>query len=237
MLNKNALKRWATRHLPVPELATEIRASRPVESSSEGGEVLRRISEFSDFEYRGAMTVSMRWACCFLALIVFPQLSGAQMNAGESASVTPRKFVEEFYGWYVPLALNDHVSRAWEAAVREKPSAFGSQLAQLIRDDSEAQSKCEELVGLDWDPFLRSQDPAEHYEVGTISQTAQRYRAEIYSVESGKRSVQPQVVAEFSKQNGRWFFTNFYYLDRSNLVKILKSPKVPCTQPRPAAKK
>jgi hypothetical protein len=177
-------------------------------------------------------------ACYFLLLCALPLSLGAQTKPVQEATATPHAFVEEFYKWYVPMALDSKISRDWEVAVRERPSAFSSQLARLIKEDAEAQAKCADLVGLDFDPFLNFQDPAEHYEVGAITQTDQRYRAEIYRMESGKRGEKPDVIAEFSQQNGRWLFTNFYYPDnRTDLLTILKSPKLPCSRPRPSTKK
>jgi hypothetical protein len=82
--------------------------------------------------------------------------------------------VQEFYNWYAPITLNSR-TRAWDLALERRSSVLTRELAQLLRADSAAQAKCKELVGLDFDPFLASQDPASHYEVGAIRQQRERY--------------------------------------------------------------
>jgi hypothetical protein len=106
------------------------------------------------------------------------------------------------------------------------------QLAKLLREDSVAQAACADLVGLDFDPFLNSQDPAPRYEVGGISRNEQTFRAEIYGMQSGRRSAKPSLSAEFRESDGHWFFVNFYYPNGTNLLAILKSPRLPCSTPR-----
>ncbi len=176
-------------------------------------------------------------ACCWLVLLILPCSLDAQAKGGQEAIKTPREFVEGFYKWYVPNALSDNVTRAWDLALKQTGSPLSPQLGRLIKEDSDAQSKCAELIGLDFDPFLFSQDPEERYEVGKIIQKGQVYRAEIYGVRSGKRFDTPALSAEFSEQNGHWLFLNFYYPEGSDLLAILKSPRAACTVPRPVGKK
>jgi len=68
-------------------------------------------------------------------------------------------------------------------------------------------------AGLAWDPFLSTKDPAPQYEVGIgrISHEGHFYGAEIYSVQAGKRSEQPEVGAQFTEDAGHRFCVNFYY--------------------------
>lgn len=175
------------------------------------------------------------WFCCLLAIFVCPLTSQAQ--GFHYVGSSPRQFVEQFYKWYVPLALNDQVSRSWDAAVKMTPPTFSPELAKLLRGDAVAQAKCKELVGLDFDPFLYTQDPAQAYVVGRISRAGEDYRAEIYSVDHGLRSKEPGLIASFRQKEGHWFFVNFYYLSpKDDLLTALKS-RPPCTKPRvPAGK-
>ncbi|MGH9616889.1 MAG: hypothetical protein ACRD28_09125, partial [Acidobacteriaceae bacterium] len=156
------------------------------------------------------------------------------MSEGHDSS---RGFVEGFYQWYVPVALSDSATRTWDIALKGRRSDFSPELARLLSEDSAAQAKCEELIGLDFDPLLNTQDAAERYDVGEITHEGQDYRAAIFSVQSGKRSEKPDVNAEFSEQEGHWVFVNFYYPDGTNLLKILKSPRPKCSVPRPASAK
>jgi hypothetical protein len=194
------------------------------------------------FSGSGKMRISHKTACCCLIFLAIPfLLGGRQAKTGQQTSTSPREFAEGFYKWYVPRAFraaNENLGRAWTVALKYKASAFDPKLVQLLREDSTAQDKCEDLVGLDFDPFLNTQDPAGHYEVGSITRVDQHYRASIYSVESGKRSEKPNVIAEFSEDSGRWVFTNFFYPDvKTDLVAALKLPKLPCSRPRPSTEK
>jgi hypothetical protein len=180
----------------------------------------------------------MAKACCLLVLLALPLLLDAQTTDSKATAKNPREFVEGFYKWYVPNALSDNVTRAWDLALQYKSSAFSPQLALRLEEDSDAQARCDELIGIDFDPFLFTQDPEERYEVGEISHKGEVYRADIYGVRSGKRFDTPAVSAVFSEKNGRWLFLDFYYpSDGTDLLTILRSPRPACTVPRPAAKR
>lgn len=170
--------------------------------------------------------------CCLMILLTLPYSLEAQAKAKPKRHISSREFVEWFYQWYVPVALSDSATPAWDTALKRKSADFSPELARLLHEDSAAQAKCNELIGLDFDPFLNTQDPADRYEVGNISHEGQDYRAAIFSVEGGKRSEKPQVTAEFSEHKGHWLFVNFCYPDGTNILKILKSPRPKCSVPR-----
>lgn len=184
------------------------------------------------------MTMKTLWTSAqrgsALIVGIFMALTGVQLLNAQPASA--RAFVSGFYNWYVPLALKDRAEPAWLIPLREKKAEFAPQLIRLLQADAAAQSKCEDLVGLDFDPFLNSQDPAEHYEVGRIKQQGSIFTAEIYRAQAGQRSSTPDVTASFAKRDHRWMFLNFYYSQGANLVALLKAPKLPCSSPRPIPK-
>jgi hypothetical protein len=137
-----------------------------------------------------------------------------------------REFVQDFYHWYVPVALKDNKVPASDIALKERPAAFSAELLKALKEDSEAAANSPgEIVGIDWDPFLDSQDPDDHYEVGRIVKKGETYRADIHSVEAGKKSAKPSVVAEVGKENGHWVFVDFYSNEGSGLLAALKSLK------------
>ena len=179
------------------------------------------------------MKISTCTICCLLLMVLACSL-GAQDQDATSRSV--RDFVQQFYSWYVPEALKEHKGPAWDLALQYRGADFDNGLARLLMNDSAAQARCEELVGIDFDPLLNTQDPVERYAVGRISQAGPRYRAEIYAVDSGKPGERADVSAEVVNKNGHWKFVNFLYPDGTNLVDILKKPQPKCTQPRPAGK-
>ena len=182
-------------------------------------------------EGESVMRISVAQGYCSLMLLMMPCSLYGQATKREDTFQSPRRFVEEFYRWYAARARGD--GRTSDIALRLRGSDFGPELATLLKEDSAGQDKCADLVGLDFDPILNTQDPWERYEVGRITLKGGYYRAEIYGVQSGKRREKPDVVAEFVKKNGHWFFVNFYYpSERSDLLRILKLPKLPCSAPR-----
>lgn len=174
-------------------------------------------------------------ALCLVAIFAVAMFSSLKLTA-DSTAPSARAFVSRFYKWYVPQALQDRAEPTWHIALKKKGEKFAPPLARLLRADWAAQDKCEDLVGLDFDPFLNSQDPAQHYEVGEITHQGNIYKAEIYSVQEGQRGSKPDVSASLKRSDGRWMFINFCYPDGGDLVIILKAPKLPCSSPRPVHK-
>ncbi len=82
-------------------------------------------------------------------------------------------------------------------------SAFDAELFRLLKEDAEAQDKVPgEIVGLDFDPILNSQDPSKRYVVGAITRKRDSYWAEVYSIRSGKKNKKRDVVAEVKLKMG-----------------------------------
>jgi len=147
----------------------------------------------------------------------------AQPPALDSAK-SPKRFVQQFYDWYVPIALADSEGPASGRALKQKGSDFIPELFRALKDDADAQAHAEDIVGLDFDPFLDSQDPCERYEVGDVVHLGNLYKVQVFSVCSGIKSKKPDVIAELVSKNGLWVFTNFLYPEiHSDLLSILKS--------------
>ena len=154
---------------------------------------------------------------CWLVLVVFPSALPAQQQGDLQTSKSVHDFVQQFYGWYVPQALSNHHGSAWDLALKDKGDEFSPNLLQASKEDSDAQAKAKnDIVGLDFDPFLNTQDPCKRYEVGTVTQTGSDYRVEVYGICSGKKKAKPDVVCEVGRRNSRWEFVNFHY---PNLMK------------------
>jgi hypothetical protein len=161
--------------------------------------------------------------CCFLFLAL-PYALNAQAKDAQKTPASLRGFVQGFYDWYVPKALGDNAGPAWDLVLRSRSSDLSPQLVQALREDLTAQAKAKgEIVGLDFDPFLNSQDPGERYEVGTITPKDGGYRVEIHGVWSGKKHEKTDVVAVVVQKNGRWLFVNFDYPEGRDLLAVLKS--------------
>jgi hypothetical protein len=165
-----------------------------------------------------------RITSCWLLLLALPYSFQAQAKGGQEVSESLRGFVQEFYNWYVPRTLRDKPNSSWDLALKQKRSLFSPQLVRAIREDSAAQIKSpREIVGLDFDPFLNSQDPSERYEVGNITPRGESYWVDIYGLWPGKKRERPDVMAELLHRNGRWLFVNFHYPGDKDLLSVLKS--------------
>ncbi len=159
-----------------------------------------------------------------LALLMASVIPAGAQSQETDASL--RKFVQEFYDWYAPLAGKQSEAPAFEVALKRKPSAFSPQLVKPLREDAEAQAKVtDDIVGIDWDPFLHTQDPDAHYAVGRITGKDQTYRVEVHAVRNGKTQPKPDVIAEVANQEGQWLFVNFRSPEGDDLLSALAALK------------
>lgn len=179
---------------------------------------------------------------CIAVSFAIVSFAGIRPLRAQAPSPSTRVFVTRFYSWYEPLALRDNGEPAWRIALKAKRGYFDQLLARRLQEDSAAQDQCEDLVGLDFDPFLYSQNPAEHYEVGEVRRRGKIYKVEVYRVQAGQRSNKPDVIAGLERKHGRWVFVNFYSPDGGDLrtvlraLRALRDVKDPCEAPRVARK-
>jgi hypothetical protein len=138
-----------------------------------------------------------------------------------------RDAVQSFYAWYVPKALKKSATPAWAIAAKERSNSFTAELSRLLIEDSEAQARfAGDIVGLDFDPFLYSQDPRRRYVVRTIMTDGKKCFAQVHQTQNTADA--PDVTAELIFTNGQWVFANFHYgksedSKDENLLAILKT--------------
>jgi len=163
---------------------------------------------------------------CFM-LIISPSLLPAQSNDSVSLEANARKFVQNFYDTYVPKARASSSSPAWKFVVDHMSASVDAGLLEALKSDmaAQAQSSGDDIAGLDFDPFLDTQDPAERYEVSSVGRKDAKYLAYVYCVTSGRRSEKPCVVPELVHDNGRWRFVNFDYPEGGDLRTVLEALK------------
>ena len=160
----------------------------------------------------------------YLLLLV---LHASSAHADDSSlAASSRDFVQKFYDAYVPQALAEHTGPAWQFAIDHMSASFDGGLLAALKDDAAAQARSsDDIVGLDFDPFLSSQDPTERYEVGTATQEGAKYLVPVYPVMAGKRSQEPAVIADVEQEDGQWRFVNFRYPGSDDLLTVLRSLK------------
>jgi len=166
-----------------------------------------------------------------MAVSLFLALHGLSGSA-EATPQSARHFVEEFYRWYTLIALRDNgTATAWSIALKEKPTLFCPTLRRALDRDIAAISEARGLAALDYDPFLDTQDPGEHYDISRVRRKDQTYLIDVYRLESGMRTTkQPQVIAELQITGDRWCFVNFRYADGRDLVNELRKYEVERTR-------
>jgi len=166
--------------------------------------------------------------CSGLLLLLATSAPLADGTLPEKLRKSCRDVVQGFYDWYIPKALNEGATPASDLAIKYRGSLFAPYLLQALREDSQAQGKAVgEIVGLDFDPFLNSQDPRPRYVLGNVTYKDDKCWVEILSASSDKGRAEPAVVTELILERAHWMFVNFHYgkSKRSgdeNLVSILK---------------
>lgn len=160
------------------------------------------------------------------AQAIGPSLITKAPSALDSDSAACSKFVGEFYTWYLAHGKNADPLRV---ALKTKKSNFSSELVKRLNEDYKAAAKSPgEIVGLDFDPVLNSQDFADKYVPGKVTKKGSHYLVEVFGVTGGKRSEVADVIPELQKVGGRWVFTNFIYKHdgkTDDLLSMLKKLK------------
>ena len=167
-------------------------------------------------EAKGLILIS----CTLLGVV-----SSAYSARGEVETVQAvRHFVQEFYDWYVPKAFMRSAEQPWRVALEARPTSFSADVTSLLAKQIREQAHTTgEISGIDFDPFLGTQDPEEHYNVGHIVKKGERYWVTIYRV-SAQEPQSPTLLAEVANVNGHLEFKNFRYPDGKDLLTLLQLP-------------
>ena len=156
-------------------------------------------------------------------LIALSFLSASAAWADEAGQKQAVAFVKKFYDWYVPIALKPLKEDSSNVAIAKRGALFDPPLLKALKADAEAQAKTpDDLVGLDFDPFLAAQDPDDKYIVGGVTEKDGLYLVDVYGVRTGKRGAKPSVVAALKPTKDTFVFTNFLYGADGDLVAVLK---------------
>jgi len=140
--------------------------------------------------------------------------------APDSAAQSAARFVQAFYEWY------KRTGDQYEVAVRDSAGFFAPALLSAMRLDLSAQSASPgEVSGLDWDPFLATQDPCDPYQVTGTTRRADTILVAVNGMCTDRPpQVQPDVIAEVRRVGGRWMFVDFRHVgDSGSLLQDLKA--------------
>src|SRR5947208_1005082 len=113
-----------------------------------------------------------------LCLVLTATLIALPAHAASDQKTSCRRFVGEFYAWYLAHSNGDVLSKA----IKQKRANFSRELLRALEEDRKAAEKSpNEIVGLDFDPVLNSQDFAEKYVPGKVTQKGDRFFVEVHS--------------------------------------------------------
>jgi len=98
--------------------------------------------------------------------------------------------------------------------LRPRRESFDQKLWKMLVADEVAQSKATEIVGLDFDPILNTQDPSPKYLVNRVSMRGGHCNPVVVAVSHGVQG--EDVMPELIRSNGRWIFVNFHYRSEDN---------------------
>jgi hypothetical protein len=169
-------------------------------------------------------------AIALVSFLAFSAQTVSCQTAGEQETEQScRKFVQAFYDWYLSKdpASGKLSAPSMDAVLKREADVLSPELYRSLKEDDDAQENCPgEICGLDFDPFLGSQDASAHFAAVTVTRKGSSYWVDVYGIESGKR--REHVIPELTQQNGRWIFVNFHYgknkwTSDANLLSILKS--------------
>ncbi len=135
-------------------------------------------------------------------------------TASERSPESAQRFVQAFYDWYSLITMKtsrDPGPPDRIVAIRMHPEWFAPPLSRALQRDWAAQDKClNYIVGLDWDPFLNSQDPNLGYQVGRPTKSSSGYKAPVFNRGANiDHPDQPWVFAFVAFRAGHWEFTDF----------------------------
>ena len=139
-----------------------------------------------------------------------PQTTEAPAKSADAAQESCRAFVQDFYDWYVKAESSPNNKIGSFSLAQARPHAISAGLQKLLDADYRAsESDPDEIVGLDFDPFLNTQDPSTKFTVQDATIKDGRCIAEVRGMQNGvpMESVNP----ELDQAAGTWEFINFHY--------------------------
>ena len=144
----------------------------------------------------------------------------AASPAATPPAEAPEHFVQRFYDLYTPMSAS-----GWARAIRSQAlwDFLDPALARALKADADAQANSpNDIVGLDFDPFLSAQDPWHRYEAGKATKMGAGYDVRVHGVIKGKRRPAPSLVVDLRPAGDHWVIKDFHYPDGDDLIGDLR---------------
>jgi hypothetical protein len=154
-------------------------------------------------------------------LVAWPTAVVAQ-SVHEPADSAALRFARAFYAWYVPAQARSH-ERGVELVLKQRGSALGEELRRALVQDSVAQARAKgEINGLDFDPFLNSQDPCDSYVARGVRRDGAGFAVEVYGACRVAKDARPDVVVELAPRGNSWVIRDLRYSANRDLLGLLR---------------
>lgn len=132
---------------------------------------------------------------------------------GTVDSVAARAFTASFYARYFEARRGPRqVAPAWHAMLDERSDVLSERISVLLRNERAKWIAAPDgvIAGIDFDPFLGSQDPCDEYEQGEV-----HLRDGVVGIEMRckRPNASVEVVAELRRSGDHWQILDFYYPD------------------------
>ena len=154
-----------------------------------------------------------------LLLLAGPAVPAAP-PAQDDAKSRAQAFARSFYDWYTEAGQDRNV----EVVLLLKKDVLAPELYEALKADAEVTSKAEgELVGLDFDPFLNTQEASQPFDAGTAVAKGDSWWVPL----TDRKSHVLRVTAEVTCAAAGCRIANLHYPaqelpENENLVSILK---------------
>jgi hypothetical protein len=149
----------------------------------------------------------------FAAAVVTANAQTTAAKTGAAPGATPEAFVTAFY-----RAHFAHKQR-FDLTVKRERAKFAPELLALLDEDAKrSAANPDEIVGLDFDPFINAQEEATRFK---LSGTTREGADAIVAVSLYFGSEARPVRVRLTPSGASWRISNFVY-DEGDLVSILK---------------
>lgn len=148
--------------------------------------------------------------------------------AQDTQAQSAKAFVQSFYDWYTGEMQKNEEGPVADP-LNSKRWPFSAAIVAALRADQEAQAKTpDDVVGIDFDPYLNAQDTCFPYKAGKVAASGGQYRVELFDSNcSSSHPEIPTVIAVVEKDGASWRFVDFVYPGEpgqadSDLLSVLK---------------
>lgn len=179
---------------------------------------------------RGAVRplVALTFSLTLLCAAALAQATGSAPIQDTQAQ-SAKAFVQSFYDWYTG-EMQKNEDGPVSDPLKSKRWPFSPTIVAALRADQEAQAKTpDDVVGIDFDPYLNAQDTCFPYKTGKVTASGSQYRVEVFDSNCSPSHPEiPTVIAVVEKKGASWRFVNFIYPGEpgqpdTDLLKVLKS--------------